>query len=334
MDGIILNKIFKALVVEESNGAFSCSIKEKMVDELPEGDLLVRVYYSSLNYKDALSASGNKGVTKNYPHTPGIDAAGVVAWSASPDFKEGDEVIVTGNDLGMNTSGGYGQYIRVPSSWAVKRPQGLSLKESMILGTAGFTAAIMVKKLTDVVTPADGEIVVSGATGGVGSVSIALLSALGYQVVAVSGKTEEFDFLKKLGATRIIARDEIMKEETRPLLSASFAGAVDTVGGVMLENILKAIKPYGVVTCCGNVASPKLNLTVFPFILRGVSLMGISAQNTPMPLRKEVWHRLADNWKPASLLDLYTEIRLDELSAYIDKILTGKVKGRTLVNMQ
>lgn len=334
MDDVILNRIFKALVVEEVDGTYLRGIKEKTIDELPAGDLLVRVHYSSLNYKDALSASGNKGVTKSYPHTPGIDAAGVVAWSASPDFKVGDEVIVTGNDLGMNTAGGYGQYIRVPSSWAVKMPQGLSPKESMILGTAGFTAAIMVKKLTDVVAPVDGEIVVTGATGGVGSVSIALLSALGYRVVAVSGKTEESDFLKKLGAARVVSRTEIMKEEPRPLLSASFAGAVDTVGGVMLENILKAVKPYGVVTCCGNVASPKLNLTVFPFILRGVSLIGISAQNTPMPLRQEVWNRLAGDWKPVSLLDLYTEISLEELSAYIDKILGGKIKGRTLVNMQ
>lgn len=328
------DKVFKALVVEEQEGKFMRTVKTKSISDLPQGDLLVRVYYSSLNYKDALSASGNKGVTKNYPHTPGIDAVGVVEASSSSEFKIGDEVIVTGNDLGMNTSGGYGQYIRVPSAWAVKLPAGLTMKESMILGTAGFTAAIMVKKLTNVISPADGEVVVTGATGGVGSVSVAILAALGYKVIAVSGKAEEQAFLKKLGAEKVVHRDELMKEDSRPLLSAAFAGAIDTVGGLMLESVIKQVKPYGAVVCCGNVASPKLNLTIFPFILRGVSLIGVSAQNTPMPLRTKVWDTLSKEWKLASLFDIYTEIKLDELSAYIDTILKGGIKGRIVVDME
>jgi putative YhdH/YhfP family quinone oxidoreductase len=334
MEKLNEDKVFKALVVEEQEGKFIRTVKTKSISDLPQGDLLVRVYYSSLNYKDALSASGNKGVTKNYPHTPGIDAVGVVEASSSSEFKIGDEVIVTGNDLGMNTSGGYGQYIRVPSAWVVKLPVGLTMKESMILGTAGFTAAIMVKKLTNVISPADGEVVVTGATGGVGSVSVAILSALGYKVIAVSGKAEEQAFLTKLGAEKVVHRDELMKENSRPLLSAAFAGAIDTVGGLMLESVIKQVKPYGAVVCCGNVASPKLNLTIFPFILRGVSLIGVSAQNTPMPLRTKVWNTLSKEWKLASLFDIYTEIKLDELSAYIDTILKGGIKGRIVVDME
>lgn len=326
-----LDKNYKALVVEEIDGKFIRSIKDKNVAELPQSEVLIRVHYSSLNYKDALSASGNKGITKAFPHTPGIDAAGVVEYSLSSEFSVGDEVIVTGNDLGMNTPGGYGQYISVPAAWVVKLPNGLSLKESMILGTAGFTAAIMVKKLTDIVTPQDGEVIVTGATGGVGIVSVAILAGLGYQVAAVSGKTEEAEFLKSIGAARIIARDEIMLEDSRPMLSASFAGAIDTVGGLMLENLMKQVKPFGAVVCCGNVASPKLNLTIFPFILRGVSLLGVSSQNTKLPMRKEVWMRLSTEWKPKQLLEIYSEVSLEGLSEKIDLILQGKIKGRTIV---
>lgn len=331
MMNVNLDKTYKAFVVEEQEGKFIHSIQEKKISDLNWSDVLIRVHYSSLNYKDALSASGNKGITKSYPHTPGIDAAGVIEWSASPEFKVGDEVVVTGNDLGMNTDGGYGQYISVPAEWVVKLPDALSLKESMILGTAGFTAAIMVKKLTDVVSPTDGEIVVTGATGGVGSVSLAILSSLGYHVAVVSGKKDEVAFLTALGAHRIIPRDVIMVEDSRPMLSASFAGAIDTVGGLMLESVIKQIKPFGAVVCCGNVASPKLNLTIFPFILRGVSLMGVSSQNTQLSIRKEVWLRLASDWKPSCLLDMYTELPLEQLSEAISHILHGKITGRTVI---
>jgi len=324
---------YKAFVVEEKEGNFIPAIKILDTNDLPQGEVLVKVSYSSLNYKDALSATGNKGVTKNYPHTPGIDAAGVVVESDSSLFNAGDEVIVTGYDLGMNTAGGFGEYIRVPAEWVVKLPAGLSLKESMIIGTAGFTAAISLLRLTELVKPSDGKVVVTGATGGVGSVALSLLAQNGYETVAVSGKEAEFPFLKQLGATEIISREQFQQIEKRPILSAQYAGGIDTVGGVALENILKSLKPLGAVTTCGSVSSTQLNMTVFPFILRGISLIGISAQNYPTYLRTGVWNKLAGDWKPAHLMAIYNEIGLDDLPDAIQNILSGKLKGRTLVKI-
>lgn len=323
---------YKALLVEEIEGEFVQNIKILDTDNLPKADLLVQVKYSSLNYKDALSATGNKGITKNYPHTPGIDAAGIVVESKSDLFSVGDEVIVSGNDLGMNTPGGFGEYISVPADWAVKLPAGLTLKEAMIIGTAGFTAGISVTRLLELVKPADGKVIVTGATGGVGSVALSLLSKLGYQTVAVSGKESEYSFLEKLGATEIISRSVFQEIEKRPILSAQFAGGIDTVGGPILEKILKSLNPLGAVTTCGSVSSTQLNMTVFPFILRGISLIGISAQNYPMPLRKVLWTKMAGEYKPEHLLDLYNEISLDELKPAIELILQGKLKGRTIIS--
>jgi len=294
---------------------------------------LVKVHYSSINYKDALSATGNKGITKKYPHTPGIDAAGEVVSSLDDKFKVGDKVIVTGYDLGMNTSGGFGQYIHVPSEWVVQLPEGLSLKESMIIGTAGFTAGISVLRLSALVKPSDGKILVSGATGGVGSVALSLLSKLGYQTIAISGKETEYPFLRKLGAAEILPRADFQEVDKRPMLSAQYAGAIDTVGGPILENILKTLQPLGAVTTCGSVSATQLNMTVFPFILRGISLIGISAQNYPGALREPLWIKLATDWKPTNLLELYSEIRLEDIPETIALILQGKLKGRTIVNM-
>ena len=324
---------YNALVVEEHDGEFIQTIQRLSTDNLPVGEVLIQVHYSSLNYKDALSSTGNKGVTKNYPHTPGIDAAGIVISSLNEQFKAGDKVIVTGFDLGMNTSGGFGQYIRVPSAWVVKLPDGLTLKESMIIGTAGFTAGISVLRLCELVNPEDGNIVVSGATGGVGSVSLSLLSKLGYQTVAITGKESESDYLRNLGASEIISRATFLAVDNRPLLSARYAGAIDTVGGRVLENILKTLLPLGAVTTCGSVSSTQLNTTVFPFILRGNTLIGISAQNYPVSLRKDLWNKLATDWKPDNLLDIFNEIRLDKVKNHIDLILAGKLTGRTIVNM-
>jgi len=324
---------YKAFVVEEKGGDYISSIKMLDTNDLPQGEVLVKVRYSSLNYKDALSATGNKGVTKNYPHTPGIDAAGVIVESISPFYNAGDEVIVTGYDLGMNTAGGFGEYIRVPADWVVKLPVGLSLKESMIIGTAGFTAAISLLRLTELVNPTDGKVVVTGATGGVGSVALTLLAQNGYQTVAVSGKEAEYPFLKQLGATEIISRKQFQQIEKRPILSAQYAGGVDTVGGTALENILKSLQPLGAVTTCGSVSSTQLNMTVFPFILRGVSLIGISAQNYPTYLRAGVWTKLANEWKPTHLMEIYNEIDRDDLPQAIQSILNGKLKGRTLVKI-
>jgi acrylyl-CoA reductase (NADPH) len=328
-----MEKEYKALVINEVNAAFEQTIQTLHIDNLPKGDVLVKVHYSSINYKDALSATGNKGITKKYPHTPGIDAAGEVVSSLDDKFKVGDKVIVTGYDLGMNTSGGFGQYIRVPSEWVVQLPEGLSLKESMIIGTAGFTAGISVLRLSALVKPSDGIILVSGATGGVGSVALSLLSKLGYQTVAISGKETEYPFLRKLGATEILPRADFQEVDKRPMLSAQYAGAIDTVGGPILENILKTLQPLGAVTTCGSVSATQLNMTVFPFILRGISLIGISAQNYPGALREPLWIKLATDWKPDNLLELYSEIRLEDIPETIALILQGMLKGRTIVNM-
>ncbi|ACN14360.1 Zn-dependet alcohol dehydrogenase [Desulforapulum autotrophicum HRM2] len=325
---------YKALVVEElSPRAFTRTVKTKSIDTLPPGDLLIRVSYSSLNYKDALSASGNRGVTRTFPHTPGIDATGVVMESATQEFKQGDEVIVTSYDLGMNTPGGFGQYIRVPAQWAVKLPPGLTQKESMIFGTAGFTAGMSVAHITKTLTPSMGEILVTGATGGVGSLSVAILAKLGFEVVGVTGKKTGSDFLKSLGAKRTITREEAMDTSGRPLLKAQWAGAIDTVGGEILATAIKSTNSWGVVTCCGNVASPDLAINVFPFILRGVTLAGIDSQNCPMPLRESIWKKLAGDWKFNSLDTLHKEVTLAGLEREIILILAGKQQGRVLVNL-
>ncbi len=328
------NRIYKALVVEEAgNNVFSRQVKDRELDALPAGDVIVRVQYSSLNYKDALSASGNRGVTREYPHTPGIDAAGTVVESSAHDLTEGQQVMVSGYDLGMNTPGGFGQYIRVPAGWVVSLPPGLSMKESMIFGTAGFTAGMSVERITDMVKPENGEILVTGATGGVGSIAVALLSKLGYRTVAVSGKEDAKAFLTRLGAQEIISRKVFIEEPARPLLTARWAGVVDTVGGKILTAAIKATRPRGLLTCCGNVASPELSLTVFPFILRGVTLAGIDSQNCPMALRKRIWERLAAEWKIAALDEIYREVTLAALPDEIEKSLAGQQKGRVVVNL-
>lgn len=324
---------YKAFVVDELDGKFTQSIKIMDTKTLPSGEVLIHVHYSSINYKDALSASGNKGVTKNYPHTPGIDAAGVVVRSDNKEFKEGDKVIVTGNDLGMNTAGGYGQFVCVPADWIVKLPENLTLKEAMIIGTAGFTAGISILRLSEKVHPVDGKIIVSGATGGVGSMALSILHKIGYQTVAISGKESEYPFLKSLGVSEIVKRNEFQLADKRPILSAQFAGGIDTVGGPILENIIKSLQPLGVVTTCGSVSSTQLNISVFPFILRGVSLIGVSSQNYPKAPRKELWNKLANEWKPQNLMELYNEIGLEDVKSALDLILMGKLKGRTIVNM-
>jgi acrylyl-CoA reductase (NADPH) len=328
------NKLFTAMIVEETpQKTFTRKISDKSIDDLPNGDVLVRVLYSSLNYKDALSATGNKGVTRKYPHTPGIDAAGIVEQSKSDEFSEGDQVIVTSYDLGMNTSGGFGQYIRIPADWVVRQPAGLSFKESMIYGTAGFTAGLSVYKLTQTIKPDHGEILVSGASGGVGSLAVSLLAQMGYDVVGVSGKIEERDFLSGLGAKQVLSIQEAIDTSDRPLLKERWAGVIDTVGGAILATAIKSAKLDGVVTCCGNAASADLPLTVFPFILRGISLFGIDSQHCPMHIRSKIWEKLATEWKLTNLNQLASEVGLTELDHRIDNMLQGKNKGRTLVRL-
>lgn len=325
---------FKAFRVEEDkNGKFKGTIKDTEFSPIAHDEILLRVHYSSLNYKDALSASGNKGVTRNYPHTPGIDAVGTIEKSGSDTLKIGDKVIVTSYDLGMNTNGGFAEYIKVPSDWAIKLPENMTMKEAMIYGTAGLTAGMSVLRLTELTKPEDGNIVVSGATGGVGALSVSILSKLGYSVVAITGKEAERDYLINLGAKEVLLRSEIENFDKKPLLKPIFAGGIDTVGGVILENIIKATKAMGTITCCGNVASPKLDLTVFPFILRGISLIGIDSQNYPMKYRIQVWKQLAKDWKPAQIANTCTEITLAEVQEKIELMLQGQLKGRTIIRM-
>lgn len=329
------DKKFRALVVEEGEGGkFTRSIKERTASDLPEGEVLIRVGYSSLNFKDALSATGNKGVTKSFPHTPGIDAAGVVEESSSPQFKAGEEVLVTGYDLGANTAGGYGEYIRVPAAWVVSLPRGLSARDSMIYGTAGFTAALSIHEMEEHgVTPDMGEVLVTGATGGVGSVACAILAKSGYSVVASTGKADQKEFLTGLGVKEVISREEAADTSGRPLLKGRWAGAVDTVGGEILATAIKSAKQHGVITCCGNVASGELPINVYPFILRGVSLVGIDSAYCPMETRRNVWSKLAGDWK-IDLDSLATEVGLDGLDEQIALILKGGLKGRVVVNLQ
>ncbi|MDV7186413.1 YhdH/YhfP family quinone oxidoreductase [Lutibacter sp. TH_r2] len=324
---------FKAFRVEEENEKFVSEIKEMPFQELAEDEVLIKVSYSSLNYKDALSASGNKGVTRNFPHTLGIDAVGTVTSSTSEKFKVDEKVIVTSYDLGMNTDGGYAEYVKVPASWVVKLPENLSEKEAMIIGTAGLTAGMSVLRLIETVKPEDGTIVVSGATGGVGSVSVMILNKLGYKVAAITGKEAEKQYLLDLGATEVILRKDFEELQNRPLLKPAFAGAIDTVGGVILQNMIKSVHPLGVVTACGNAASIKLELTVFPFILRGVSLIGIDSQNYPMNYREQVWNKLAKEWKLDNLKYNSTTITLNDLSEKLNLMLQGQLKGRTVLEL-
>ncbi len=329
------SKTYRALVVTESEDKkFTREIIEQNIADLPAGDVLIKVHYSSLNYKDALSATGNKGVTRKYPHTPGIDASGVVESSTSEQFMVGEEVIVTSYDLGMNTSGGFGQYIRVPAEWVVKLPKNMTLRESMIYGTAGFTAALSIYRLVENdLKPEDGAILVSGATGGVGSIAVSILAEMGYKVVAINGLKDRTDYLKTIGAYEVISIEEATDQSDRPVLKGRWAGGIDTVGGDILATMIKSTCSNGTVTCCGNAASPGLPLTVFPFILRGVSLIGIDSQNCRMDLRQKTWDRLAEAWKIKRMEEITQEITLEELGETIDKMLNRQHKGRSIVRM-
>jgi putative YhdH/YhfP family quinone oxidoreductase len=323
---------FKALKVSEVKGEFKNEIVEKEINDLPAGDLIINVKYSSLNYKDALSAAGNKGVTREYPHTPGIDAAGTVVEDQSGTYQKGDQVIVTGYDLGMNTDGGFEEYIRIPAEWAVKLPENLSLKESMIYGTAGFTAALSVYKLlaADVER---GNILVTGASGGVGSFTSAILAKLGYEVTAATGKTEAESYFNNLGVKNIIDRKEFEDDSGKMLLKEKWSGVIDTVGGNLLSTAIKSTSYDGAVTCCGNAASAELDLNVYPFILRGISLFGIDSVQCKRNLREDIWQKIASDWKIDQLDDLSNQVLLKDLNEQIDKMLAGNSKGRVIVKL-
>jgi len=331
----MVNNNFRAMLVSETEkNEFVKQIITRQIDDLPEGDVLINVKYSSLNYKDALSATGNKGVTRVYPHTPGIDAAGIVVASNSSTFKVNSKVLVTGYDLGMNTFGGYSEYIRVPAKWIINLPCQLTLRESMIFGTAGFTAALSIYKLVNSgVKPSDGDILVTGSTGGVGSTAISVLTKIGYTVTAATGKSSEKEMLLGIGAKHIVDRKDLDDNSGRALLKSRWAGVIDTVGGNMLATAIKSTNYGGSVTCCGNIASDQFSTSVYPFILKGVSLFGIDSVNCPMNIRLKIWDKLSSDWKPDNLDANVNEISLDGLSEEIDMMLCGNHKGRTIVNL-
>ena len=325
---------YTAYVTEQTgDNKFINSFKELDIIDLHKNDVLVQVKWSALNYKDALSAKGHRGISRYYPHTPGVDAAGIVVESKEAAFAKGDEVIITGHDLGMNTKGGFAEYVSVPKDWIIRLPKNLSLRESMIYGTAGMTAAICVNELIKHdIKPESGPILVTGATGGVGSLSVAILHKLGYIVIASTGKKEKFDFLKKIGTSEIIDREEVNDKTGKPLLSRRWIGAIDTVGGNTLSTVFRSTDRHGIVCVLGLVESSELKTNLFPFLQRGVSLIGIDSAERGLEVKKQLWEKLANDWKPDMLSYIAKEVKLLDIQTEIDKILEGKQVGKVLIN--
>jgi alcohol dehydrogenase len=327
---------YKAFEVrEETEKNFVGTIVEKSALELAEGSVSIEVCYSSVNYKDALSASGSKAVTREYPHVPGIDAAGTVLASTDSNFAVGDEVVVTGYDLGMNTAGGFGQQVTVPGGWVTKLPVGLSLRDSMVLGTAGLTAGLCVNKLLlNGITPEAGKVLVTGATGGVGIIACALLVKLGFEVVASTGKLAETAKLTALGVSEVISREAFSEENPRPMLKESYAAAVDVAGGTTLVNVIKSLSYGGSVAACGLVDSPALSATVLPFILRGVNLLGVDSVELPLAQKQQIWNLFANEWALTDIDSLAETIVLAELPAVLAKVLAGGAIGRYVLDLR
>lgn len=326
---------FDALVVNKQDDQFTVNIQKLSVDDLPQEDVLIRVHYSGVNYKDSLASIPNGNIVSSYPIVPGIDMAGVVVSSEDSRFKKGDEVIATSYGIGVSQSGGYSQFARVPADWIVPLPDGLTMKEAMIIGTAGFTAALSVQRLEENdLTPGQGSVLVTGATGGVGSFAVSILSKLGYSVEASTGKESEHGYLKEIGATTIISREDVYDGKLRALGKQKWSGAVDPVGGEPLASVLSQIKYGGSVAVSGLTAGTSLPATVFPFILRGVNLLGIDSVNCPMDTRLKVWHRLATDFKLTHLEQLIQqEITIDELPDILPTLLKGEARGRTIVKL-
>ena len=321
---------YRAYYVEEVDGKFSGSIQNLNAPDQQDDEVLINVSFSSLNYKDALCVKGVKGVAASYPFVPGIDAVGTVAKSKSDKFKEGDEVICSGYKLGMSVNGGFGSLICVPASWVVSLPNGISDLEAMSYGVAGLTSAACVKSIIDKGVLDTLPIAVSGATGGVGSVAAGILNKIGFSVTAITGKSSEQDFLNKIGCEKILNRDEFLEGGVRALDKTQFGGGVDTVGGEILAKILSQTAQKGSIACCGNVAGASFETSVFPFILRGVSLLGIDSAESSIDLKQHLWDKLADEWK----LDLSEQtkvIELAELDSEIERILNGLQLGRVVI---
>ncbi len=325
---------FKAYRIREVEKKVVARFEDLSIEDLDQGELVVRVAYSSVNYKDALAATGTGRIIRRYPCVGGIDLSGTVTESADARFRRGDAVICTSYDLGVAHDGGYAEYARIPADWAVPMPKGLNLFDAMALGTAGYTAGLAVVRMeANGLKPANGPVIVSGATGGVGSIAIDVLSRLGYQVVALTGKDGESEYLKKLGAKEVMSRKSLDLSKIKPLDKATWAGAVDNLGGEVLAWMASTMMPGGTIAAIGLAASMSLNTTVAPFILRGVSLLGIDSGATPMPLRQEIWGRLAGDMRPARLKDMTRTISIDELPQVFDGLLKGEAKGRIVVDL-
>tara|TARA_Y100000739_G_scaffold130699_1_gene112581 strand:- start:524 stop:1507 length:984 start_codon:yes stop_codon:yes gene_type:complete len=321
---------YKAYLVEENEGCYNGSIKELDSPALDEGKVLIKVLNSSLNYKDALAATGAKGVVRSYPFVPGIDVAGKVLESSSSNFHVGDDVLATGYKIGMSEFGGFGEIVHLPENWVLKLPENLSHHKAMSYGTAGITAAACVKKILDADIDSNLPMVVSGATGGVGSIAVGLLSKLGYEVHAITGKTSETEVLRAMGANKIISRDDYMSEPIKPIDKSLYSSAVDTVGGDMLAKIISMVSNHGVVSCCGNVGGAMFTSSVFPFILRGVQLAGIDSAESSINLKSELWNLLSNEWSLD--LDKQTKtINIENIEIEINKILKGDQIGRIVI---
>ena len=321
---------FKGYLVREKDEIFSGSLEEIDTPSIESGRVLIKVHYSSLNYKDALAASGAKGVVKSYPFVPGIDVAGEIIESMSPDFSIGDNVLATGYKIGMSEFGGFGEIVHLPSEWVIKMPTKFDFVKAMSYGTAGITAAACIKKITDADCSKELPVIVSGSTGGVGSVAVGILAKLGYQVHAISGKSSKEKVLKMMGANKVIDRDMFMSEPIKPMDKSLYSAAVDTVGGDILSKIITMISNHGVVSCCGNVAGPKFSSSVFPFILRGIQLSGIDSAESSIHFKKELWDLLSDEWS-LNLLNQTKIIGISKIDKEIDKILKGNQIGRVVI---
>ena len=323
---------FKGLwTIDNGDGTFATSLSNIPINVLNVEQVLVQVFYSSINYKDALSSSGHRGITRKFPHIPGIDAAGIVINDPAGNFKPGTQVIITGFDLGMNAHGGLSEYVSVPPNWLIKLPKGLTLEKSMQIGTAGLTAGMAVLALQENgIIPTKGPIVVSGATGGLGMCSILLLKHVGYEVHAITGKKEFHGFLKSIGVDEMMDREAFLAETSKPLYATQFAGAIDAVGGDTLIKILKSLHAGGSVAACGMASSVELNLQIYPFILRGARLLGIYSADSPLELKQKVWNKFSKEWD-FPLEKIVKTITLDEAPKIMQDMLVGKTSGRYLV---
>lgn len=326
-------KNFKALLITEKDNSFEKIVTNVELKILKNNDTLIKVHYSALNYKDALVARGHKGIARNYPTIPGVDAAGEIVESSNPSLKKGDKVVITGHDLGMNTPGGFAEYIKVPSEWVLPIQEELDLYTSMIYGTAGITAGICIHEiLNSGITPESGKVLVTGSTGGVGSLAIAMLNKIGFEVVASTGKKEAHDFLKQIGASEIITREDVLTNPKKPLSSSKWIAAIDNVGGDTLRSIISSTDHHGAVCSVGLVSSDKLETTVYPFILRGIKLIGIDSAERGIEIKKLLWKKLATDWKPDMLSKMAKSVKLDNIIPEIEKILDGGQTGKIVVD--